>query len=270
MVTAERHGPWAVIAGGSEGVGACFARRLAQAGINLVLLARKPEPLLATARTIQQDSSVQVRTLQVDLTHADMLARIREVTDGVDVGLLIYNAGAGPGQKLLLEQTAEEALTTVRLNAIGQTLLAQHFGRQMVARGRGGILLVSSLAGIAGSFSLATYSGSKAYTQMFGESLWAELQPRGVDVLVLALGRTRTPALARTDIDDDGTAADPDEMAALGLAHLGDGPVCVPAHLHKAFQYLNSRPRREATEAMSEGLRSEYERKCANAANAAC
>jgi short-subunit dehydrogenase len=255
MISKEKYGPWAVIAGGSEGVGPCFARRLAQAGVNLVLLARKPEPLAETAREIQQASDVEVRTVQVDLTQPDMLERIRAVTDGLDVGLLIYNAGAAHGPKLLVEQTAEEALAVVKLNVIGQTLLAQHFGKAMVKRGRGGILLVCSMANMAGCYSLATYSGAKAFTQLFGESLWAELRPQGVDVLVLMLARTRTPALGRTEISQDEPAADPDDMAEQGLAHLADGPVYVPAHLMQSFQYLRTLPRREATETVSKSLR---------------
>ena len=114
---------------------------------------------------------------------------------------------------------------------------AQHFGKAMVKRGRGGILLVCSMARSAGCYSLATYSASKGYTQLFGESLWAELQPQGVDVSVLMLARTRTPALARTEIVEGGPAADPDDMAEQALAHLADGPVraaafgaIVPAH----------------------------------------
>jgi short-subunit dehydrogenase len=257
-ISRERYGPWAVIAGGSEGVGECFARRLAQAGINLVLLARRIEPLQDTARRIQRESGVQVRTVQVDLTQSDMLARVRAATDDVQVGLLIYYAGAAQGPRLLIEQTADEALMTVRLNAVGQTLLAQHFARGMAARGRGGLLLISSGAGVAGSYSLATYSGSKAFTQMFGESLWAELRPRGVDVLVLVLGRTRTPALLRTEIAQDGATADPDDMAAQGLANLGNGPVYAPPSLQPALDRLRAMPRAEATEAMSKGLRAQY------------
>ncbi len=257
-INRERYGPWAVIAGGSEGVGECFARRLARAGINLVLLARKVETLQDTARSIEQESAVQVRTVQVDLTQPDMLERVRAATDELEVGLLIYNAGAAQGPRLLIEQTADEALMTVRLNALGQTLLAQHFARGMAARGRGGILLVSSGAGVAGSYSLATYSGAKAFTQMFGESLWAELKPRGVDVLVLVLGRTRTPALLRTEIVQEGSTADPDDMAAQGLAHLDKGPVYVPPPLQQALERLRAMPRAEATEAMSKGLRAQY------------
>jgi uncharacterized protein len=255
MITKEKYGPWAVIAGGSEGVGPCFARRLGRAGINLVLLARKPGPLAEAARQIKQESNVEVRTVEVDLTQADMLERIRAVTDGLDVGLLIYNAGAAHGPKLLIDQTPDEALAVVKLNVIGQTLLAQHFGKAMVERGRGGILLVCSMANMAGCYSLATYAGAKAFTQIFGESLWAELQPQGVDVLVLMLARTRTPALARTEISQGDPAADPDEMAEQGLANLANGPVYVPSHLMQAFEYLRKLPRREATETVSKSLR---------------
>ena len=90
---ADRYGPWAVIAGGSEGVGASFARQLAEHGINLVLVARKPDPLEETATAVR-GRGVEVRTLSLDLLDADMLARVREVTDDVEVGLLVFNAGA--------------------------------------------------------------------------------------------------------------------------------------------------------------------------------
>lgn len=262
MVSAATYGPWAVIAGGSEGVGACFARRLARAGLHLVLLARKPGPLEALAAEIRAQSAVEVRTLPMDLTQPDMLDRIRAATDGLDVGLLICNAGAAGGPKPFLEQTLDKALSIVRLNVVGQTVLVHHFGGRMVQRGRGGILLVSSMGGSAGCAQLAVYSGVKSYTQIFGEALWAELKPQSVDVLVLPLGRTSTPALARTDLVGAGQApaADPDDMAAQGLDNLANGPVHVPPPLAESFQRLRSMPRREAAELLSRSLRVNQQR----------
>lgn len=90
---ATRYGPWAVIAGGSEGVGAAFARRLAEAGVNLVLLARKEPPLLGTARECEA-SGVQVRTLSIDLADPSAAQRVVDEVAGLEVGLLVYNAGA--------------------------------------------------------------------------------------------------------------------------------------------------------------------------------
>ena len=93
MIDASRYGPWALIAGGSEGVGAAFAQQLGAAGINLVLVARSPGPLeeaAAAARAL----GVEVRTVSVDLLKADSVDQVRRTTDGLDVGLLVFNAGA--------------------------------------------------------------------------------------------------------------------------------------------------------------------------------
>ena len=81
MIDAAKYGPWAVIAGGSEGIGPVLAEELAKSGINSVLLARKPEPLEATAADIRARHGVEVRTLSLDLTAPDMLDRVRDVVD---------------------------------------------------------------------------------------------------------------------------------------------------------------------------------------------
>lgn len=257
MITANQYGPWALIPGGSEGVGAAFARKLAKAGINLVLLARKEGPLQEVAREAR-DLGVQVRTLAIDLTAPDMLERVRAVTDDIEVGLLIYNAGAAHKIKPLLSQSLEDALNMVRLNPMGQVTLSYHFGRQMVARGRGGILLVGSMAGQAGAANIAIYTAAKAFTQTLAEALWSEFKPSGVDVCILVLGATRTPAMARAGMNLDTAdfpAADPDEMAQLGLDNLANGPVYVPPHLAEGFQQLRAMPRAQAAEWMSAGTR---------------
>lgn len=253
---AERYGPWAVIAGGSEGVGAAFADQLAAAGINLVLLARKPGPLEATAAAVRAAHAVEVRTLSLDLSRDDMLDQIRAVTDDLEVGLLIYNAGAALGPVPLIEQDTGDALTNIRVNVIGQTLLAQHFAKGMAARGRGGIVLLGSLGAIAGCKNLAVYGGVKSYTQTFAEGLWAEMQPHGVDALALMIGRTRTPALERTPLHENTgvPAAEPDEIAAFALANLDQGPVLVPTEHQASFEAMRAMPRRKAVQIMTRSL----------------
>ncbi|MDT0551508.1 SDR family NAD(P)-dependent oxidoreductase, partial [Streptomyces lonegramiae] len=93
MTDLAKYGPWAVIAGGSEGVGAEFARQLAVAGFNLVLIARKPGPLTDTADQCRE-LGVEVRAISVDLLDPQSVSRIAEDTTDLEVGLLIYNAGA--------------------------------------------------------------------------------------------------------------------------------------------------------------------------------
>jgi len=251
----ERYGPWVVIVGGSEGVGASFARKLAKRGLNLVLIARKPGPLADLAAELRDQSQVDVRTASIDVTAPDLLEQIQRLTDGLDVGLLIYNAGSVAPQPFF-DSPLDAALHTLRLNSIGQVTLCHHFGRRLRERGRGGIILVGSLAGCAGGAPTAVYCGVKAFTQRFGEALWAALKPCGVDVLALVIGTTRTPFMERAGLaldHPDMQAADPDDIAQLGLDELANGPVRVPAHLEETFQALNSMPRATAAEFMTRG-----------------
>jgi short-subunit dehydrogenase len=252
MITANQYGPWALIAGGSEGIGASFAGKLAHAGINLVLIARRVEPLDEIASKLRTEAGVQVRTLQLDLsaTRPDLLERIRQITDDIDVGLLIYNAADTGHIKPFLEQTLDQAVSSVRLIALSQATLAHHFGSKMAQRGRGGILLLGSLTGNVGSANLATYGGAKAFTQNFGEALWAELKPHGIDVLVLIVGATDTPARARSGAKNAMTLTPADDVAQSGLDNLAKGPVYVMPLMSTLFQQLCSWPRQQAVERM--------------------
>src|SRR3954453_19804677 len=89
----NKYGPWALVIGGSEGVGAAFARQLAADGFKLVLVARKPGPLEELAAELR-GKGAEVRVLSADLSKSDVLDRVRTVTDDIEIGLLVYNAGA--------------------------------------------------------------------------------------------------------------------------------------------------------------------------------
>lgn len=248
-IDAARYGPWAVIAGGSEGIGACVAADLARAGVNLVLIARKVEPLEAVAEDLRGRFGVEVRTLSLDLTDEAMLNRVGEATDDIEVGLLVYNAGASHRTGPFLDWPLADVLKVVRLNTVGQTVLAWHFGKKMAARGRGGVILMGSLAGNAGSPSVIPYAGAKAFSQIFSEGLWWELKQHGVDVLHLVVGSTDTPAMARLGIVHRKNAADSSEaVAQYALANLANGPVAVVPSMQARFAELATTDRRAATE----------------------
>lgn len=224
-----QYGPWAVIAGGSEGVGAEFALLLAEAGLNLVLLARKPGPLAATAQACR-DHGVQVRTLAVDLVEPGAVPRIIDATADVEVGLLVYNAGANTCSAEFLDGELADFQTVIDLNIRAQLALVQQFGRPMRQRQHGGILLVGSMAGYLGSVRHSVYGGVKAFGRIFAESLWLELREHNVHVLELVLGVTRTPAMERAGLNFDVPGlrvADPAEVAREGLAQLPHGPVFI-------------------------------------------
>jgi short-subunit dehydrogenase len=252
MITAERHGPWAVVTGGGEGTGASFARLLGKAGINLVLIARREGPLDATAERIRAESGVEVRTLSLDLSRPDMLERIREVTDALEVGTIVSNVGHTYGGGPFVDCKVDDILQTIRLGPICHAVLSQHFGRKMAQRGKGAIVLVGSLAGNAGGATIVLYSAGKAFAQNLAEGLWAELKPKGVDVVYVVLGATDTPVRAALNIQDspDVFIDNPDDVARDTLAGISDGPVLVRPQLDEAFKMFQSLPRREAAEAM--------------------
>ncbi|KUI01164.1 short-chain dehydrogenase [Mycolicibacterium acapulense] len=229
MIDTTKYGPWAVIAGGSEGVGAEFARQLAGSGINLVLIARKPGPLEETAERCRA-LGVEVRTMSVDLLNPQSIPEITAATAELEVGLLIYNAGASTCNELFLDTDLEEFQKVTDLNVTRMLALVQHYARPMAVRRRGGILIVGSLAGYMGAWRHTIYAGAKAFSRMFAESLWLELRDHNVDVLELVLGVTRTPAMERVGLNFDAPGIvvnEPADVAAEGLAHLADGPVWV-------------------------------------------
>ena len=255
MITKERHGPWAVIAGGSEGIGAAFASEVARAGINLVLLARRAEPLEENAARIRAESRVEVRTLAVDLTAADMLDQIRAVTDGLEVGLLVYNAGADNSFKLFLERELDDCLRLVRLNAIGQLSCAHHFGKAMVARGHGGVVIVGAMSAYAGAPTHTTYGGCKSFALTLAEGLWWEFKTHGVEVLYVSAGATATPAMDRMGLNKDPDRYQlADDLAKGALANIANGPLYVPPHLRKLFEDFSIHDRGEATRRMADFL----------------
>ncbi|OBB23371.1 SDR family NAD(P)-dependent oxidoreductase [Mycolicibacterium elephantis] len=229
MADLSAYGPWAVIAGGSEGVGAEFARLLAEAGLNLVLIARKPAPLEQTAEACRR-LGVEVRALAVDLVAADAVGRIVAETADVEVGLLVYNAGANTCSEHFLDGALTDFQKVIDLNVTTMLALVQHFGRPMRERRRGGILMVGSMAGYLGSVRHTVYGGVKAFGRIFAESLWLELRDHNVHVLELVLGVTRTPAMERVGLNFDVPGlrvADPAEVAREGLEQLAHGPVFV-------------------------------------------
>lgn len=246
----ERYGPWALIVGGSEGVGEHLSRMIGAAGLDIVLVARKPGPLEETARKVRKESGAEVRTLSLDLTQADLLERLAEVTHDIEIGLLIHNVAGNQAYGPFTEATLEDALAAVLASPVALTKLAHRYAIPMAGRGRGGVLFTGSLAGNAGSYSVATYSAAKSFTQIFGEALWAELQPLGVDVLAFPLGATDTPSRARfgTGQAEEMPMADSRDVARQALEQLRHGPVYVTPQDRAFFEMTYTPDRRRIVE----------------------
>ncbi|CAM3371217.1 hypothetical protein MYFR107205_07410 [Mycolicibacterium frederiksbergense] len=192
---ADKYGPWALVAGASDGVGAALADGLAQRGVNVVLLARRQPLLDEVAAGIENRHGVQTRTLAIDLATETAASQIAEATGDLEIGFLAYCAGADPNYQPFLDSPLAAAEAMVQRNCVVPMRLCHHFAAPMVSRARGGIVLFGSGAGFAGAPNMVAYGASKAFDMVFAEALWAELHDKGVDVIGLILGKTDTPSL---------------------------------------------------------------------------
>lgn len=262
QIDRARYGQWAVIAGGSEGVGAAFADELGRAGFHLLLVARKPGPLEETATAVRKHGG-EVRTLALDLLADDAVDQIRAATADLEVGLFIFNAGANSYRHEFVTGDLDGFRGVIELNVHRQIELAHLFGARMKDMGRGGIVLLGSLAGYMGSEQQSIYAASKAFGRIFAESLWLELAPHGVDVLQLVLGVTRTPAMERAGLNFDVLGmrvSEPGVVAREGLGHLADGPVWVADGNYKAAIKRSGFPRDAMVRGAAEAMRALLDR----------
>ena len=188
----KQFGPWVLIAGASQGIGLAFAEELAQKGLNIALVARRGKLLEEIAVKLTKQFGIEARTIELDLTQPDMLEKIAAKTEDIEIGLIVYNAALSP-IGCFHKVPLENHLKVIDLNCRGPMILSHYFGRKMIERKRGGIILVSSLTAFQGSPFLSHYGATKAYNLVLGEGLWYELRKEGVKTIVCVAGATKTP-----------------------------------------------------------------------------
>jgi short-subunit dehydrogenase len=187
----ERYGRWALVAGASSGLGAATAMAAGARGFDVVLLARRPDRLEESAARVREAHGVQTSCIRADLADPDIERIVAEGVAGLDLGVLIYNAAAEPEGRFL-DIPLEEHRENIAVNCWTPTVLCHRFGREMVERGRGAIVLVSSMAALQGIKMYASYGAAKAYELILGEGLWDELRDHGVDAMSYVVGATAT------------------------------------------------------------------------------
>lgn len=236
----DRYGPWALVAGASEGLGAAFARALASHGMNLVLIARRKRMLDALASEYRQLYHIEVLCLEIDLSMPDFLTRLLSSLSGLEVGMVVYNAVFAPvGEFDSLDPA--DLLRVVQVNIASPVALVRSLLPPMIGRKRGALILMSSLAGNQGSPRLATYAASKAFNTVLAEGLWHELKGRGIDVLVCCVGAVRTPGYAKTAGSDAPGTLDADFVIERTLHALGRGPRVIPGFVNQVANWVLSR-----------------------------
>lgn len=236
-----KYGPWALITGASSGIGRAISEQVAQQGINIVAVARNQDNLDSLKEGLEDQYDITVKTISADLSQPEANHSINKQTADLDIGLLIANAGI-ENNGAFIDNTIEAEQKMLSLNTNSPMLLSHHFGKRFSARGRGGILLTSSLFGYQGVPFVSNYAATKAYILSLGEALNVELKPLGIDVTVLSPGLTDTAMPQNMAIDFSKmpiTSHQPDVVARIGLKALGKKATVVPGFINKIYAWEN-------------------------------
>jgi len=237
----RRYGPWAVVAGASEGIGAVYAEELASRKLNLILIARRAELLGSLASSLSQNYNVDIKTMILDLSASDAAEQILRETSDLEVGLLVYNAAfsaIGPFR----ERPVADHVREIHTNTLTPLKLIYLFVEPMLARGCGGIVLMSSLSAFQGSAYISTYAATKAFNIVLAEGLWEEWRERGVDVLVCVSGAVKTPNYVASGPEKTGGLGDmtlrPGQVVREALNALGKQPYVIPGRMNRLASFV--------------------------------
>lgn len=257
----QRYGPWAVVAGASEGLGQAWSHLLAERGLNLVTLARRAEPLERDAELIRRRYRVEVKPVAIDLGSRELAPAFETATAGLDIGLLVYNAGYWVIAEFMTT-SLEDHLRMLDVNCRGPLTLARQLAPRLQSRGRGGVVLMSSMSGFQGAALLSTYAATKAFDTVLAEGLWAELRTQGVNVLACAAGAMATPGFYQVtprDKQDKALPMRPEAVAREALEALGRKPTHVAGWAPRLADRLGSvMTRRQRTQFFSRMNRDLY------------
>ena len=184
---------WALVTGASAGLGAEFARQLASRGMHLVLVARRGELMSELAQELHTKHGTRCEIIVADLSDPAEPKRILDeiAAKGVSIELLVNNAGFGVVGEVE-NAKVDRLLQLIRLNISALTELTYRLLPEMLERGHGAILNVSSLSGFQPVAYMGTYAASKAFVLHFSEALHCELKDRGLTVTAVCPGVTRT------------------------------------------------------------------------------
>ncbi len=232
-----RFGPWALVAGASEGLGLAYAEALAQRGMHLLLLARRGDALEQVATRLRAEYRIEVATVVVDLAAPDLATQLPNYLSDRDIGLLVYDAAR---THIAPFETADLAhhLGIVDVNCRGPLTLCHALIPALRARGRGGIVLMSSMSSLQGSGLIASYAASKAFNSVLAESLWEELRTDGVAVMACLAGAIDTPSYRHNTPEHKQKRAMPMAPAAVAEDTLralaaGRGPLFIPGRMNR-------------------------------------
>jgi short-subunit dehydrogenase len=211
--------PTVLITGASTGIGAVYADRFAKRGHDLVLVARDRAKLEALSDRLRKETGVAIDILQADLTDTAQLGKVETLlrTDN-RIGILVNNAGASLAGTFI-DQATDATANLIGLNTVAVTRLAGAVAPRFVAEGKGAIINIASVLGLAPELGFTVYGATKAFVLFLSQGLHAELGPKGVYVQAVLPAATRTDIWAKSgkDVNQIPGMMEVDEMVDAAL-----------------------------------------------------
>ncbi|KAK4283512.1 hypothetical protein QN277_000455 [Acacia crassicarpa] len=240
----KKYGAWALVTGPTDGIGKSFAFQLARKGLNLVLVGRNPDKLKDVSDSIlAKFGKIQIKTVVVDFSGdlSEGMVRIREAIEGLDVGVLINNAGISYPYARFFHEVDEDLLKNlIKVNVEGTTRVTKIVLPGMLKRKKGAIVNIGSGAAtvIPSDPLYSVYAGTKAYIDQFSRSLYVEYKKSGIDVQcqVPLYVATKMASIRRSSFLVPST----DGYAKAGLRWIGYEPCCTPYWPHSLLWALAS------------------------------
>ena len=195
----NKYGDWVLLVGSSQGIGEAFAQKLASLGLNLILVDKSQAALTSLSEQLEKGFNVEIKSLCLDLNDTSAVTVITETISSLKCKLLIYNA-AYSKIKRFSHYEDYELDQFINVNMAACLRLTHAFSKYLIKKKQGGgILLISSLAGLLGMKFIAPYGASKAFSWNLAESLCHELKPHGIDVSACIVGATFTQTYLNTN-----------------------------------------------------------------------
>jgi len=227
----EVYGDWALVTGASSGIGEVFCRKLAAAGMNVVLVARRKERLDKIAEELNAEHSIQTRVICADLSDENETKGVVSAVDDLEIGLLVNNAGImNTGN--FLDNNLDDEIRLIDTNCKSYIILTHGLGNKMKDRNKGAIVFLASLTAVSAISRWANYAASKGFDLQFAEAIDAELKDYHIDVLALCPGLTHTELVKISKFNNPMTM-NAGVVVEIALKKLGKTNLVVPGIMNK-------------------------------------
>jgi hypothetical protein len=259
----KKYGPWAVVLGAAEGIGAAYSEALARRGMNIILVDKEAESQNELATLLESKYGIKTSCLSSNLNDMDTIEQVMSEVQKQDCRLLIYN-GAYSKVATFLSLSQHDLEQFIAINARNQLVMVHRFANYLKTKKKGGgILLMSSLAGLIGVQLVASYAATKAFTWNLAEALHYELKKEKIDVMACVAGATITPTYDATKPSYGllkPSVMTADEVADSSLKKIGKTHRFIPGFSNRFNYFLLTRilPRKWAASIANKTIYSMY------------